>query len=55
MTEKETEKFKALFSKYCRGEINKNYCSDGDCEFCPVNRAYEQIFRAAGEPEEEDE
>ena len=49
LTDEETEKFQALFSKYCRGEINKSHCSDGDCEFCPVNSAHEQIFHSAGE------
>ena len=55
LTDEETEKFQALFSKYCRGEINKNHCSDGDCEFCPVNSAYKEIFHSAGEVEEEEE
>ena len=55
LTDEETEKFQALFSKYCRGEINKNHCSDGDCEFCPVNSAHEQIFHSAGEAGEEEE
>lgn len=40
----EVTQFKNLFSKYCRSEINANHCQDGDCEFCPVNKAYEVIF-----------
>ena len=46
LSENEINEFKVLFSKYCRGEVNAGRCSDGDCEFCPVNNAYEQIFPA---------
>ena len=44
MNEEEIETFKMLFSKYCRSEVNQGHCTDGDCEFCPVNQAYERIF-----------
>lgn len=37
-------KFKELFSKYCRQEINAGHCADDSCEFCPINRAYAEIF-----------
>lgn len=55
MTYKETVMLKELFSKYCRGEINKGYCNDGDCEFCAVNKAYDMIFHSSNEDEEEEE
>lgn len=44
MNEDKLQKFKSLFSDYCRCEINKGNCCDGDCEFCSVNNAYEIIF-----------
>ena len=32
---------KTAISNYCRARINQNFCSDGDCDICEVNRAYE--------------
>ncbi len=55
LTEREIEKFKELFSKYCHGEINSGRCDDGDCEFCVINAAYDRIFYATELDEDEDE
>ena len=44
LTPDDISQFRALFSKYCRGEINANHCEADSCEYCPVNRAYEEIF-----------
>lgn len=44
MTNEDRKKFKELFSQYCQEELNKGHCSDGDCAFCPINRAYQEIF-----------
>lgn len=44
MNETELDAFKILFSRYCRDQVNEGNCTDGDCEFCPVNQAYERIF-----------
>ena len=43
LTPDDISQFRALFSKYCRGEINANRCEADSCEYCPVNRAYEEI------------
>lgn len=44
--------FKVLFSRYCREEVNEGHCNDGDCEFCPVNQAYERIFNSKKQEDE---
>lgn len=40
----EIEQFKTLFSKFCRGEINAGRCEEDTCEWCPINKAYDEIF-----------
>lgn len=54
MTEK-TEEFKQLFSDYCRERVNACICGADECEFCPVNAAYEMIFPHTDPEDEEDE
>jgi len=44
MTEEDVTQFKALFRKYCRGEINAGRCSDDSCDPCYINKAYMEIF-----------
>lgn len=54
LTEEEILQFKNLFSKFCRGEVNANRCMADTCEWCPINKAYEEIFDSL-EPEEFDD
>ncbi len=54
MTEKEMQLFKELFSKYCRQEINRGLCTEDTCFLCPINAAYEKIFKKAIDDSEED-
>lgn len=54
MTEEEKAVFRNLFSKYCREQIKQNRCEDDYCEFCPINKAYEEIFKET-ETDEENE
>ena len=53
MTEQEKQTFRELFSKYCRQEINKGHCDADVCEWCPVNKAYDEIFYRFTEDEED--
>ena len=52
MTTEEKVTFKDLFRKYCRQEINKGYCDADNCEFCPIDKAYEEIFDKSNDDEE---
>ena len=47
LTPDDISQFRALFYKYCRGEADS-------CEYCPVNRAYEEIFDSLEDNDEED-
>lgn len=44
MTAQEKQTFKELFSKYCRQEINAGHCDADGCEWCPIDKAYDEIF-----------
>lgn len=56
LSAEEIEQFKNLFSKFCQGEINAGRCGGDTCEWCPINKAYEEIFDSLEEDEEcEDE
>ena len=55
MTEKEKETFKELFGKYCRQEINKGHCDGVECNWCPIDKAYNEIFYLFNEDAEEDD
>ena len=45
MTKYEMQRFRELFNKFCRGEINNGKCEASDvCECCSVNQAYNEIF-----------
>lgn len=55
MTEQEKQTFKELFSKYCRQEMNKGHCTGDTCEWCPINKAYDEIFYLFADDEEEEE
>ena len=45
LTEEETSTFKDYFSRYCRCRIAEGKCDEDGCELCPVNSAYDQIFK----------
>ena len=47
--------FRALFSRYCRGEINANRCEPDCCDTCPINRAYEDIFDSLDDDDDNEE
>ena len=53
LTENEIQRFKELFSKFCRGEINEGHCEDDECGFCPIGNAYTAIFVACEDDEDE--
>ena len=36
--------FKNLFSKFCISERDAGHCTGGECEWCPVQKGYEEIF-----------
>ena len=55
ITEKEKEIFKELFGKYCRQEINKCHCSGDECNWCPIDKAYNEIFYRLNDCMEDDE
>ena len=55
MTKEDIQEFKLLFSKYCRQEINQGKCEADTCSFCPVNKAYDEIFKDTEDSEMEDE
>lgn len=55
MTPEEKEKFKELFSKYCRQEVNKGHCCGEECEWCPINKAYDEIFYLFNDEEDEED
>lgn len=38
------ELFKQMFSEYCRSEVASGNCNEYDCEWCPVNMAWNRIF-----------
>ncbi len=53
MSEQEIQQFKSLFSMYCRQEVNAGHCQSDTCEWCPVNQAYEKIFKTETEDMDE--
>lgn len=40
---KASEDVRSSISKYCRLSVNKGLCQEDDCEFCPMNLAYEML------------
>lgn len=44
---------KTALNECCRMLYNKEFCSEDDCEFCPMQNAYEMLEPL--EKEEEDE
>lgn len=42
------EGLRNAISAFCRWRVNQNICEEGDCEFCPMNAAYDM----ARDPEE---
>lgn len=54
MTKTEISNLKTLIDRFCRNEVNNNHCKDGDCEFCPVNAAYDRISESTDEDEDEE-
>lgn len=55
MNEADKQTFKTLFRDYCRSQINAGRCSEDDCEFCPVDGAYEKIFNGTGSDDDADD
>ena len=55
MTVEEKATFKTLFGKYCRQEINKGHCCGSECEWCPINKAYDEIFYLFNDDEEDED
>lgn len=51
LTEEEKQSFNKLFSKYCRQEVALGHCEPDSCEFCPVNKASEDIFKPFADDE----
>lgn len=43
MTKEEMKQFKALFGVYCRHEIELGHCEGDTCEWCPIQKAYEEV------------
>lgn len=43
MTNDEMREFKTLFGKYCRHEMNLGHCTGDTCEWCPIQKAYEEV------------
>ena len=37
------ENMRKAISSFCRFSVNQGKCSDGDCEFCPVNHTYDMV------------
>ena len=35
------EQLRTAISIFCRWRVNRTLCEEGDCEFCPVNNAYD--------------
>ena len=54
LTPAEKQTFKELFSKYCRQEMNKGHCTGSECEWCPINKAYDEIFYLFADDEDEE-
>lgn len=54
MDKVKTDEFEQLFSQYCREQVNEGQCTDGDCQWCSVNKAYEKIFEGKEKEEEEE-
>lgn len=38
---RESLELRKAITNFCHWKINRNMCDDGDCEFCPVNKAYD--------------
>lgn len=55
LTAEEKATFKMLFSKYCRQEVNKGHCTGDTCEWCPINKAYDEIFYLFNDEDEDEE
>lgn len=43
MTNDEIKEFKEMFGKYCRDQINKGNCAGDTCEWCPIQKAYDEV------------
>lgn len=43
MTLEEIKRFKNLFGVYCRHEIELGHCDGDTCEWCPIQKAYEEV------------
>lgn len=54
LTSEEKEEFKRLFSKYCRQEMNKGHCAGNECNWCPIDKAYNEIFYLFADDEDDD-
>ena len=48
----EAKEIKLAIIAYCRAKVNAGHCSEGDCEFCPVNATYTMAEKDADVKEE---
>ncbi len=55
MTKAEMSNLKTLISTFCRNEINHNRCDEGECDYCPMNFAYEKVQDTEADDEEDEE
>ena len=56
LTPEETVLFERLFSKYCKQEAFKKHCGADTCAWCPINKAYDEIFhRFQDDPDDDAE
>ena len=35
------EQLRTAISAFCRWRVNQTICEEGDCDFCPINDAYD--------------
>lgn len=43
MTPEEMKQFKNLFGVYCRHKIELGHCDGDTCEWCPIQKAYDEV------------
>lgn len=43
-SEYQVSAFKDMFRRACRNSIGDGNCDPGDCEFCPVDKAWDMLF-----------
>lgn len=51
LSKSEQDIMRRLFTKYCRSEIEKGMCQEGDCEYCSIDGAYDRMFNLTNDDE----